>query len=240
VTVGLPENVHPIAVFGGDRARWAFARGDLIAAGLGIALACFGFRTRRTRALGALVTAGLWFVSREAFVVVCGGLFLAGAVFLASRFVRGTWLLAASGLALVVALFSGRFALQSDVAIEPKRELFVENPMLPTPEHDLGLGGRSAGGDIKAGVTPVSLSFPTSERYVQSSRQLVTRERPFVPRIFYVTSSLIGILHLAWAALLLLLGWMHRDRLLALKERVVQRLTKTPEAAPVPEAADPF
>ena len=65
ITVGLPETVHPIAVLGGDHNRWAFSRGDLVAAAIGIAVACFGFRTRKTRALGAVVMAGLWFVSRE-------------------------------------------------------------------------------------------------------------------------------------------------------------------------------
>jgi hypothetical protein len=103
-TIGLPEYVHPLVVLGGDRARWAFARGDLVAIALGIALACFGFRTAKTRALASVCTAGLWFVSKEGFVVATSGLFLAGAIFLASRFVRGTWLLVASGLLTVIAL----------------------------------------------------------------------------------------------------------------------------------------
>ena len=37
VTVGLPESMHPIAVLGGDRARWAYSRGDLLALSIGVA-----------------------------------------------------------------------------------------------------------------------------------------------------------------------------------------------------------
>jgi hypothetical protein len=88
----------------------------------------------------------------------------------------------------------------------------------------------------------VSLSIPTSERYVQSSRQLVTKERPFAMRIVYVTSSLLTGLQLLWFALFGLLGWHHRDRLAALRARVIDRLTRRPDPtmAPVPDAAPPF
>ena len=76
--IGLPEYDAPDhAVIGGDRARWGFARGDLIAIIVGGALACFGFRTRKTRAIASIATAGLWFVSKEAFVVATAALFLA-------------------------------------------------------------------------------------------------------------------------------------------------------------------
>ncbi|MBX3222825.1 MAG: hypothetical protein KF795_20090 [Labilithrix sp.] len=237
-TVGLPEFVRPIAVLGGDRVRWAFARGDLVAIVLGIALACFGFRTTKTRAIAGLCTAGLWFVSREGFVIATSGLFLAGAVFLASRFVRGTWLLVASGVLTVVALLGGRFALSSDATVEPAHEMFVERPDLPRPEAPGGSQPMFSG-DPKTDITPVSLSFPTSERYVQASRQLVSSERPFTPRIVYVTNTFIAGLHAVWLALVALLFWAHKDRLLALKAKIAERLTRrptTPDPTTAPEA----
>ena len=91
-------------------------------------------------------------------------------------------------------------------------------------------------------ITPVSLSIPTSERYVQSSRQLVTKERPFAMRIVYVTSALLTMLQLTWLAMVGLLAWLHRDRLAGLRARIVERLTRTPDptAAPVVDAAPPF
>lgn len=238
VTVGVPADVVPIALFGGDAVRWIFARADFVAALLGVLGACFGFRTRKTRTLGSLATVGLWLVSRDGFVVVTAILFLAGAIFLASRFLRGNLLLGASAAAFIVALFGARSSLMGDATDEPKRELLVQSPPLPQPEssrRDL----RSAGSmDTKAGVTPVSLSMPTSERYVQTSRQLVTRKRPFVPRLVYVTSSFFVGLELAWLAVVGLLFLEHRTRLSALMSRVKERLSRRP--GPNPATAEAF
>jgi hypothetical protein len=242
VTVGLPEAVYPIAVLGGDRARWLFSRGDLVALALGVAVACFGFRTRKTRALGAVVTAGLWFVSREGFVLASGGLFVVGAIFLASRFIRGTRLLVASGAVVLVALFGGRWALTDGATNEPAREMFADHPQVPSPEITHAAVAADGSLDTKAGITPVSLSLPTSERYVQASRQLITQDRPFVMRIVYITANLVTGLHLAWLFLVGLLGYLHRERLTGLRARLLDRLTRRPDptAAPVVDAAPPF
>ena len=242
VTVGLPESLHPIAVLGGDRARWAYSRGDLLALALGAAVACFGFRTRKTRALGALVTAGLWFVSREGFVFASTGLFVVGSIFLASRFIRGTRLLVASGAILVAALFGGKWALEGGTSYEPAREMFVERPQIPSPEITHAAVAADGSLDTKAGITPVSLSLPTSDHYVQSSRQLVTKERPFEMRIVYLTQGLVTGLNLAWLFMFGMLGWLHRDRLAGLRARIIDRLTRRPDptATPVADAAPPF
>jgi hypothetical protein len=242
VTVGLPENVHPIAVLGGDHARWAFSRADLIALALGIGVACFGFRTRKTRALGALVTAGLWFVSKEGFVFASGGLFVVGSIFLASRFIRGTRLLVASGGIIVAALFGGRWALTDATTLDPAREMLVERPQIPTPEITHAAVAADGSLDTKAGITPVSLSIPTSERYVQSSRQLITKQRPFAMRIVYVTSGLLAFLQVGWLAMAGMLAWLHRDRLAGLRASIIERLTRRPDptVAPIADAAPPF
>lgn len=255
-TVGLPPEVHPIAVFGGDNARWGLGRGDLLGVALGIALACFGFRKKKTRVIGALATAGLWFVSREGFVIAASILGVVGLVFLASRFLRSTKLLVASGFIVSAGMLVARAILADGAASEPSRDMFVDKPTLPTPESSSAYNGSPRGG-APGDITPVSLSFPTSERYVTSSRQVVSQERPFVPRIVYVTSTFIGFLHLAWLGLVGLLVFAHKDKLALLKAKIALRLARRPEAtepdpvvsvtatangAPAPEAieAPPF
>jgi hypothetical protein len=245
ITIGLPGDVHPLAVLGGDHALLGLGSVDAIAMAVGVALACFGFRTRRTRALGAVVTAGLWLVSRDAFVVAAGGLFVAGAAFVASRFVRGTWLLAASANAAVLALLAGRAVLSPDVSLEPTTEMVVRAPTVPTAELSSAAG---AAEETRTGTTPVSISMPSSERYVHTSLQLATPERPLAPRVLYVTSTMIGLLHLVWTCLLGLLALAHRDLLFAVKQRVASRLARRagprPVAegldAPIPEGSAPF
>lgn len=229
VTVGVPRDVLPVGLIGGDLARWIFTRGDGVAALFGVGLACFGFRNKKTRILGSLATVGLWWVSREAFVYAGAGLFLVGAAFLASRFLRGNALFAASAAALIVSLFGARAVLTGDVVEEPKRELFVQAPSLPQPETS-GLGDRVGSSiDVKTGATPVSLSLPTSERYVQTSRQIVTSRRPFVPRLIYVTPALLAGLEIAWFGLVGALAFAHRQGLAAAWTRVKERLSRRVE-----------
>lgn len=220
-TIGLPADVRPVAVLGGDRVRTALSGADAVAAALGVVLACFGFRTRRTRVLGALVLSGLWFVSKEGYVVAAGLSFFSGGVFLASRFLRGTKLIVAAGAIAVTALVGGRLALSQSSA-SAHHEMSADAPLVEqdgtyTP-HD------------KGDVTPVSLSLPEAERYVKTSRQLVSKERPFTPRVVYVTSTFVGILHLVWLALAGALAWAHREALLELRRRVLERLRRTPVA----------
>jgi hypothetical protein len=239
VTVGLPRDVVPVALLGGDAARWLLGEGDAVAVAIGVALACFAFRTRRARALGSLATAGLWFVSREAFVIALATLFVVGAVFLASRFLRGNLLLAASAASLVLALFGARGALSTDGRVEARRDLLVVAPAVPQPESAHPDGRPASVLDAKMGATPVSLSHPESERYVQTSRQLVTAERPFAPRLLYVTPTLLALLQLAWAGVVARLVFEHRAALAALlawlKGRIARRTEppkRDPEAYP--------
>ena len=236
VTLGLPAEIYPLALMGGDRGRWIFARADGIALLLGIGLACFGFRTRRTRILGSVATVGLWLVSRDAFVVATAGLFLTGAIFLGSRFLRGNRLLAVSALALLSAMFAARWALTSDATSEPLRELFVQAPSIPQPETSRPDPSFHGTIDTKAVITPVSLSLPTSERYVRTSRQLVTTKHSFAPRLFYATPALFAILELAWLAVLGVLVFAHRTQIAALVASVKCRLARRTD----PGAAEAF
>jgi hypothetical protein len=233
VTVGLPPDIHPVAVIGGDRARWIFAQGQVLAALFGAAVACFAFRTRKTRVLGSLVTVGLLFVSPTVFFVATAGLFFAGAVFLASRFLRGNLLLAASAAALIVSMFGARWALSGDLTDDTGPGLFVQSPSLPVPESSRPVTAMADSIDTRAGITPISLSMPTSERYVQTSRQLVTSKRPFTPRILYTTQTFLVGLELAWLAIIVLLVHAHKEKLVVLLGSVKARLARRPETPAV-------
>jgi hypothetical protein len=71
-TVGLPANVHPLAVLGGDHAWLAFCAADAaaLAASIGIAIALL--RGRPRRALGAVALGGLWLLSPPAWGLLVG------------------------------------------------------------------------------------------------------------------------------------------------------------------------
>lgn len=239
VTVGLPDTLRPIAVVGGDQTQWAFGKADLVAMLLGTVVAALAFRTKRTRILGALATAALWFVSHQAFVLGASVLFVAGSVFLILRFVRGNWRIGAVGAALVVALLGGRWAMLSDAATDA-RDIFAERPSLPMPEASVAAIAPDGSLDTKVGIRPVSMSFPLSDHYVQTGRQLVTQGKPFTPQVFFVTSTLVDILHCAWFLLVAMLVWAHKDQLLLARRRILALLTRrddplaSPARAPLP------
>ncbi len=120
--------------------------------------------------------------------------------------------------------------------------MLMRDAKRPSPETSYVPPAPDGSPETKAGVTPVSLSIPSSDLYVLSSRQLVTRERPFVPRVLYVTSSLLALLQVAWLGLVGAVVWAHRERLMQLKQRIVTRLGRRPEPRPVmpPREAPPF
>jgi hypothetical protein len=89
------------------------------------------------------------------------------------------------------------------------------------------------GSALVQGVTPVAITLPAYERSVSVSRELVTPERPFRPRVYYLTSWTTGLLELAWAALALLLALAHRVTLTRLAVALRDRLRpEGPDAAP--------
>jgi hypothetical protein len=235
VTVGVPGNVVPLAFFGGDRVRWGLARGDLLAVLAGALAAAFAFRTWRTRALGAVVTGGLWFVAHDAFLAAAALLVVVGAIFLASRFLRGNVLLAVGGLTVAAGIFAGSSIIGA--VGEPQRDLFIGSAeaTIPWAQHASSPREDAAGLD-RGGATPVSLSLPVADTYVATSRQLVSKERPFTPRLVYVTHAVLLALELAWVAILALLVYAHRAQLVALWPIVKGRLARRPEPpAPAPE-----
>ncbi len=90
------------------------------------------------------------------------------------------------------------------------------------------------------GVRPVAFTMPGYARSVTVSRELVTPERPFAPRLFYVTDAMLALLALLWLASAGGLGWMHRLQLAALRDRLRALMTgpKPAPAAPAPTPAE--
>ena len=230
VTLGLPDNVLPVFLFGGDKTRTVFAFQDLIAILLGTAAAAFGFRTRRTRITGAVVLCGLWLVSHAFFVVAASTLFCVGGIFVASRFLRGTWLLVAGGACVVMALIGGKIAVSVATA-DYTREIYVPDGA-PPPAEQSYMPPRE-GADGRPVVVPVQLSMPLSDTYVGTTRQLVSAERPFRPRLLYITTTTLTVIEVAWIALS---GWlllMHRAVIVLFAAKVRDRLRRRPDA-PIP------
>jgi hypothetical protein len=72
--------------------------------------------------------------------------------------------------------------------------------------------------------------MPTSDRYVLTTRQLVTNKRPFAPRLVYVTRALLAMLQVAWLGVVVMLVFAHRSGLAALLERAKARLSRRADA----------
>ncbi|MBM4357850.1 MAG: hypothetical protein FJ096_07045 [Deltaproteobacteria bacterium] len=89
------------------------------------------------------------------------------------------------------------------------------------------------------GVTPVALSLPRYKEAVSASRELVTRDRPFAPRLVYVKRSALAPLWLLWvgslgAALLLHRGFLS-ERWAALRAALAHGFVP-PVVSPPPPA----
>jgi hypothetical protein len=230
VTVGMPSDVHPLAVFGGDKTKWFFTKTDGAALLIGALAALGGFRTRKTRALGAVATMGLWFVSAPAFVLALVALLCAGAIFVASRFLRGGRLGAAATVLVAISLLVAKSGL-SLTDEEITRDLFAHEVHVPSPD---AARPASAGMRSKEAEIPLSLSMPKSDVYVQVERQLITDKQPFVPRVLYVTTQALSFAKLAWFGVLGLLVFQFRGRFGWLRDKVKERLMRRPAAKPAP------
>ncbi len=231
VTIGLPADLRPIAVFGGDATRWTWTGTDLSAIVLGVVAALLAFRTRRTRALGALATTGLWIVSSTAFVTVAMGLLATGLVFVASRFVRGHWLALAGAVTVATSLLVTRSLIgvvTEDATVAARTEVQVPQPDSMRHATHVIHGAEAE--------TPLSMSIPRSDQYVTATRQLITERQPFEPRVLYLTTHAVGLVKLAWLGVTLVLAWQFRGRMAGAWAIVRERLEKRPEPPPAKPA----
>ena len=98
---------------------------------------------------------------------------------------------------------------------------------------------QDAAGGVLEGVTPVALTLPQYERSVYSTRELVTRERPFRPVLLYATAWAAWPLGIAWLVCVGALIRLYRPALLALSTRIRERLARgsgAPAVEPPPAA----
>ncbi len=301
LSLGLPRELHPIALLGGDRAVWFFGGADALALAFGGLASTLAFAGLRRRALGALAFGGLWLVSPEAFV----GLFAVGALaFAAERLLRpgGPLALAFGGArttmrGVVVALamigvaalglgltsmraerapsaaspqlsvaasrerdardsrdeadhaeeqraIERRLAERSTALTAASASAFATNAPATKGDGKVALEAPAGGlaGDVlsqaglRHGVAPVALPTPNADRFVSTARELVTADRPFEPRLIYVTDAALFPAVGAWLAAVAALAWairkQVRDAVLALRNRWNQ-----PAASPAAASA---
>lgn len=243
LTLGLPEAIFPVVAVGGDRPVWFVGAADAVAVLLGFLPGWILLPTRLRRVGAGVALGGLWFVSPGTFVVLIAGCAIGFAVWLLSRFLRGLQLASAG----VIIVGAGALAIVLSLTTASMRS--PERPPLREPsstavaaaatdahnakggdkdESSAAIGGKTA---LLPGAIPVALPLPAYARAVTLRRELVTRERPFVPEVVYLTSWTVGALIALWGALTLAVVLVHRKELLGLVERARGRLVKPPEVA---------
>lgn len=260
VTVGLPPGVFPVALLGGDRPKWAVEGSDLMVAGLGGIAGFFavrpgagktGAKLRSLRVLGALVLASLWFLWQPGFVLVSMALGLWALTWVATRFLKGAARTTAMVLLLGGLLFVGLLGLLASAARSPMKSGDVRyEPSSaterPTATAPAATGGKLAddgrtgnwmapkGGGVLEGVTPVPLPLPSYQHSMWSSRELVTKERPFHPTLWYITDMVVLPISLLWLLGFGIVIGGHRARLMDGFRRLRDRLEKTSEGPTPP------
>jgi hypothetical protein len=94
----------------------------------------------------------------------------------------------------------------------------------------------AANGWLLPGVTPVALPLPSAQRWADTSRELVTKERPFAPRLVYVTTTGLLPFFALWLMCLGALAYLHRARIVAAHTWL--RGLLAPARAPDPSPAE--
>ncbi len=104
--LGLPADVHPMVVTGGDHTQWPVGRNDGIALALSALLSAIALRGNKKRALGFASLAGLWFFSHPVFGVTLAATAVTGAVVGISKLSPRArrWTIGLSAAAAVVAI----------------------------------------------------------------------------------------------------------------------------------------
>ena len=234
------------------------------------AVAALALRGWTRRLLGAIALAGLWFIAEPLFAATVGLIVLGAFFWLLGRLLSGKKLILAvaalvlaGGFALLIAVV----AVALRPGMEGKQHYEPVPASVAAPEEMREQGAPSGGGgkdDVAAakskvelsrrgnfmaqdaaggvleGVTPVALTLPQYERSVYTTRELVTRERPFRPVLFYATAWAAWPLGLAWLTCIVVLLRLYRPTLVAVSARVRERLARGSAAPAIdPPAAPP-
>ncbi len=253
VTVGLPHSVHPIAVLGGDRVVWLVSVEHGLALAIAVLAAWLAASTRRDRALLAVALGGLWFVAAPVFVATIAGVAVMIAFRISGRLLTGSprtlarlAIVGGAGLAVLVSLAASKSfdrapetrALDLPAASPPADgKESVSKLVAYDSKNDEktavgNFAAQTAGGGILRGVAPVALPLPSAERYAHATRELVTRERPFTPRLVYVTTTALLPFAGLWALSILALLFAHRAKIVALRARLRELLAPPPSVSP--------
>jgi len=219
LTVGLPTGYFPLALLGGDRPKWAVEGSDIMAAGIGFVIGAVAVRPgtesgpkrlRAIRVLAGILLAALWFLWQPGFVLTLLGLGLLALIWLVGRFLKGparvaTTFVLLGGLGLLALMFLAasvtRAPMKSaSVDYEPSRASAPVAVEAPKTDVDTRTGNWMGGkeGGVLQGVTPVPLPLPTYRHSMYSSRELVTKDRPFRPVMFYMTDMVALPIGLLW------------------------------------------
>lgn len=266
VHLGLPSALHPIALLGGDKPVFFVGAELLVVAGLAL-LAAFllGDKTRdRALITGALF--GSWFVAPALFVAAMCTLAALLASRVMTKVLKGSSLTlgrmamgAVAAVALLVAFVStaerSPRSEYRDVSDETRSLATAPTVNLPAdgkPESKQD-AAKSAGdatfanleknnvagnGWLLPGVTPVALPLPSAQRWADTSRELVTKERPFAPRLLYVTTTGLLPLLALWLLSLGALAYLHRAKIVAAHAWARHMLAPAPGPAPDPTPAE--
>ncbi|MGZ3454632.1 MAG: hypothetical protein ACXWUG_19240 [Polyangiales bacterium] len=265
VHLGLPSGVHPIALLGGDKPVF-FVGDELVIVAAFALLAAFLLGTSvRDRVLVTVGLFGAWFVDPTLYVAAIATLGAVLAMRVTKKLLKGSALTAgrialACGAALIVliALVSGSrkdatrpeyraidvsggegkvAAVNANAPVDGKS---VDKVDASKTAGDAAFGNfeKNNGGWLLPGVTPVALPLPSADRWTQTTRELVTKERPFLPRLVYVTTAgLLPFLGL-WLLSLGALAYLHRARIVALhawaRRWLATEETPAPEPGPAP------
>jgi hypothetical protein len=255
VTVGLPPGYVALAALGGDELRLLVGWGDAVAIVLAFAAAWLALRTTKRRIAGAVVLLGIWFASPPVFAIALCLLAFGGIIWLLSRLLRGAKLVSAVAAIVVIGLFVtlvASFSLlvgrSADYASEPPaaapmRQLPSKaSSTADTTATDDGRTGnwmaQNAEGGVLEGVAPVALPLPSYASSIHLQRELVTKDRPFNPVVYYVTEWVLAPVGVLW---LMVFGWLvreHRESLRSARQWVRSKLAKRPDPlAPGPAPA---
>ncbi len=248
VTVGLPPGYVAVAALGGDETKLFVGWGDAVAVVLALAAAWLALRTTKRRVAGAVVLVGIWFASPPVFAAALCLLAFGGLIWLLSRLLSGAKLVSAVIAIVVIGLFVTFLASlgllvgrSADYGAEPAAAPVVrELPSKSSASADTtkvadGRTGnwmaQNAEGGVLEGVAPVALPLPSYASSIHLHRELVTKDRPFHPVVYYVTEWVVAPLGVLW---LVVFGWLiaaHRASLRSAREWVRSKLAKRAGAA---------
>jgi hypothetical protein len=260
LTVGLPHHVVPLALLGGDRIVWYVGAEHFLAISIAIVAAWLVASSRRDRVLLAIGLSGVWFLAPPVFIAMIAALAVMVAFRISGRLLNAAarpyvrvGVIVGAGLALLVMLaargthdaadtryraldvptqtvaVSGEDGKNIDVAKMDK----LEGKKVADESSALGnFAAQNAGPGILRGVAPVALPLPSAHRYVGSTRELVTRERPFQPRLVYVTTLALLPFAGLWFLSIAALAFIHRAKIVAMRARLRELLAPAPAPTP--------